>query len=176
MKVEFSDEQMDGGMLYNLLDKHHLLPPQLEDANNCILASQMMNIGFLHDDGPKPLAIMLETNPEPGVIGLMFITERARLNQRRDELIAVSSVLRERWFNGFGAYRVESRIPVERTQGIRCLRHLGFRVETLPKGLRNAVVYNGKPVSLCVMSLLPSDPIKELSKDAEEPTLCEEVR
>ena len=171
MYVEFADEHIDGGILYSLLDRHNLLPETLRDPSICMMAAQTMSVGFVHDGGTKPLAVLLETNPEPGVVGLMFITERARLNQRRDELIEVSSQLRERWFNGYGAYRVETRIPVERTQTIRCLRHLGFKIETMPKGLRNAVIYNGKPVSLCVLSMLPTDPVKELSKQGLEPTL-----
>jgi len=171
--VAFSEEKIDGGVLYNLLDKHMLLPEYLKDPQICMMAATTMSVGFIHDDGKMPLAVLLETHPEPGIVGVLMITERARLNQRRDELIEISSQLRERWFGQFGAYRVETRIPVERTQTIRCLKHLGFRIETLPKGLRNAAMYNGKPKSLCIMSLLPTDSPRELSKAQEEPTLTD---
>lgn len=171
MFIQFSEEKIDGGVLYSLLERHLLLPEVLKNPSICMMAANSMNVGFIHDDGNKPLAILLETHPEPGIVGLLLITERARLNQRRDELIDISIQLRERWFGQMGAYRIESRIPVERTQTIRCLRHMGFRIETLPCGLRNAVIYNGKPKDLCVMSLLPTDPVKELSKQVEELTL-----
>ena len=176
MRVQFSDEPLDGGLLYSLLDRHKLLPLQLRDPQICVVAAQSMGIGFLHNDGEKPFAVLLESQPEPGVVGLMFITERAHLNQCRDELIDVSRVLRDRWFSQMGAYRVESRVPVERTQTIRCLKHMGFRVETLPKGIRNGAIYSGKPKSLCIMGLLPDDPYHKLSSELKEPILVEEVR
>jgi hypothetical protein len=172
--IQFAEEKIDGSVLYSLLERHLLLPEALKNPAVCMMAANTMNVGFLHDDGEKPMAVLLETTPEPGIVGLLFISERAHINQRRDELIEVSIQLRERWFGQMGAVRVESRIPIERTQTIRCLRHMGFKVETMPKGLRNAVIYNSKPKDLCVMSLLPSDPVKELSKQVEEPTLMME--
>jgi len=169
--VEWSEEPVDAGVLYSVLEKHQLLPKSLENLQNCLIMASMTSIGFLHDGGNNPLAILLETRPEPGVIGILFITGVARLNNRRDELISASIPLRERWF-GSGAYRVESRIPVERTQTIRCLKHLGFKLETaMPMGLRNAVVYNDKLTSLCIMSLLPDDPVKQLSNESHGPML-----
>lgn len=174
MRIGWAEEQLDGEMLYNLLSRHKLLPDSLKDPNICMAYAQILNIGFLHDEGPKPLAVLLEMSPEPGVVGISFITEVARLHQRKAELIEVSHVLRDRWFNGFGAYRVECRVPVDRTQSLRCLRHLGFRLETLPKGLRNATLHHGKPVSLCVLSLLPSDPVRSLPLDPEDHIIHED--
>ncbi len=173
MRVEFAEDKLDGGSLYALLHRHNLLPKSLEDPMACIAFADHCSIGFIHDEGRNPLAILLETHPEPGVVGVMLITERARLNQRRDELIGISWDLRDRWFNQMGAFRVETRIPSERTQTLRCFRHLGFKMETLPNGLRNASVLSGKPVNLCILSLLPADPIKQLSKPSKGLTLAE---
>lgn len=170
ISVEWSNDPVDPGILYSVLDKHQLLPAGMSNPQTCMMIAQMTSIGFLHDGGNNPLAILLETRPEPGIVGILFITGVARLNQRRDELVQASLALRERWFDG-QTIRVESRIPVERTQTIRCLKHLGFKIETIPKGLRNAVVYNGKPTSLCIMSLLPNDPVKQLSDDVERPII-----
>ena len=36
MYVEFSDEHIDGGILYSLLDRHNLLPETLRDPSICI--------------------------------------------------------------------------------------------------------------------------------------------
>jgi hypothetical protein len=155
-------------MLYTLLHRHKLLPDSLKDPHVAMAYAQILNLGILHDGGERPLAALLETCPEPGVVGITFITEVARLHLRKAELIEVSLQLRERWFEQYGAYRVECRIPVERTQSQRSLKHMGFRMETLPKGIRNATVYEGKPVSLCIMSLLPTDPVKSLSYGAED--------
>ena len=175
MLVEWAQEKMDGGLLYTILERHQLLPPSLSDPRTCIMVAEMMSIGILHDGSDEPLALMIESYPESGVVGLLFITEVPRLNQRRDELIEVSMELRKRWFDDFKAYRIESRIPVERTQTIRCLKHMGFKIETVPKCMRNGAVYNGKPKDLCMLSLLPSDPIHELSNNQKEPILLEGV-
>jgi len=175
MEVEFTNQGFDGGILYSLLNKHQLLPATMNDPNICMVAASRMSFGLLHDGKPTPLAIMLESYPEPGIVGFMFITEVARLNQRRDELIEISKSLRSRWFEEMGAFRVECRVPVERTQTIRCLKHMGFKMETLPKGLRNTTVMNGIPKSLCIMGLLPDDPIHKLSTELSEPILNEGV-
>ena len=175
MEVEFTNHGFDGGLLYSLLVRHNLLPTTLNDPNVCILAASRMSIGFLHDGKPTPLAVMLESYPEPGVVGLMFITEVARLNQRRDELIEASLLLRNRWFNELNAVRVECRVPIERTQTIRCLKHMGFKIETLPRGLRNTTFMSGVAKSLCVLGLLPDDPIHKLSRELTEPIITEGV-
>ena len=175
MFVLFSDEKLDGGTLYDTLRKHRLLPQALEDPRVCMGVAGTMTVGFICDNEDSHLALLLESHPEPGVVGVMMITERARLNQRRNDFIELSKALRDRWFGEYNAHRVETRIPVERTQTIRCFRHMGFKAETLPSGMRNGAIYNGKPASLCIMSLLPTDPIKELSKDKEEPTLTDGV-
>ena len=158
MQIEWQEKGMDGGLLYSILNRHQLLPAGLADPGVCIVAAQEMTIGILHDGKDKPLAVLLESYPEPGVIGLLFITEVAHLNTQRDELIEVSLSLRDRWFNQMGAIRVESRIPVERTQTVRCLKHFGFKLETEQKGLRNAVVFNGAVKSLHILGLLSTDP------------------
>lgn len=176
MLVEFADVHPDGGMLYSLLDRHRLLPDSLRDPAICMLASERMSVGFIHEGGETPLAILLESYPAPGIVGLLFINERPRLNQLRDGLIECSLRLRKRWFEDLGALRVEARIPIERTQTIRCLGHLGFKQETLPKGLRDAEFYHGKATSMCVMGLLPSDPIKQLSTALKEPTIETETQ
>jgi hypothetical protein len=173
--TEWANEPLNGGLLYTVLNKHQLLPSYFSDPHACVAAATRMTIGFLHEGKEQPLAVMFESSPEPGVIGLMFITEVARLNQRRDELIEASRALRDRWFGEMGAIRVEARVPVERTQTIRCLKHMGFHIETAPKGLRNAVIYNGIPKSLCVMGLLPSDEFHNLSNPVKEPILTEGV-
>lgn len=171
MQVDWATEELDGAMLYNLLNRHRLLPDALKDPHVCMAYASIVTLGLLHDGGSRPLASILETCPEPGVVGILFMTETARLNARRNELIEVSLSLRDRWFNQYGAYRVECRVPLERTQSLRCLKHMGFRLETLPKGIRNATRYGGELVSFSLMSLLPSDPVKSLSVEAEDPII-----
>jgi hypothetical protein len=171
MQIDWAQGPLDAGILYSTLNRHLLLPASLQDPNICLAAANQMRIGFLHDGGDVPLAILLESNPEPGLVGLMFITGVARLHQKKDDLIEISLVLRDRWFKEMKADRVESRVPVERTQTIRCLKHLGFRLETLPCGIRNGIVLNGKSKSLSVLGLLPSDPIRKLSKEDKEPII-----
>lgn len=171
MQIDFLDQPTDAGLLRSMLLKHNLLYDSLADPMALIAASDGITIGFIHEGGDVPLAIVLENRPCPGVIGVMLITERPKLNQRKAELVEIGKALRERWFEGQKTRRVESRVPVERTQTIRVLKHMGFRVETLPKGLRSAETIKSKPVSFCIMGLLPSDPLRQLPEDHSEPKI-----
>lgn len=162
MRAEWTDEMVDAGLLHQILSKHKLLPPQLNDPNVCIAFAMSLKFGVLTDGSKNPLCLLFMNHVDDGIGGLMLITERPKLNQRKEELFEVAKDLRKLWFTDMGLHRVEARIPAERTQTIRILKHLGFKMETMPTGLRSAATLSGKCQNMVIMGILPSDPIKTL--------------
>lgn len=162
MRVEWSDEVMDAGLLHKILSKHKLLPDALNNPDVCIAFASSLRFGVLSDGGQNPLCLLFMNRVDDGIGGLMLVTERPKLNQRKEELFEISKELRKLWFDEMGLHRVEARIPAERTQTIRILKHFGFRMETLPSGLRSAATLSGKCQNMVIMGLLPCDPVKTL--------------
>jgi hypothetical protein len=150
---------MEGVELYELLSKHRLLPNSLEEPMACISLANSAKIGFLHE-GDRVLAVIIETYPSDKSVELIWVNEVSRLHQKRDFLAEASKVLRKRWFEELGLLRVGVHIPVARTQTIRTLKSMGFRMETLPWGVRDCVVYGTHLESVAIMGLLPTDPVK----------------
>ena len=159
IEATFIPRRMEGVELYELLSKHRLLPSTLEDPNVCIALAESSDVGFLHE-GERVLAVILETHPSKNVVELIWVNEVGRLHQRRDELCRVAMDLRNRWFMEGDKARVGVHIPIARTQTIRTLKNLGFRLETLPWGIRSCQTYGNHMESMAVLSLLPDDPIK----------------
>lgn len=159
--VTYIPRKMTGVELYELLSKHRLLPNQMEDPQVCVALAESSDVGFLHE-GDRVLAVLLETHPSDKSIELIWVNEVSRLHQKKDFLIESSKLLRKRWFDEKGYIRVGVHIPVARTQTIRTLKSLGFRMETLPWGVRDCTAYGNHVESMAIMGLLPSDPVKSV--------------
>ena len=160
--------KMEGVELYQLLTKHRLLPNYLEDPVACISLANSAEVGFLHE-GDRVLAVIIETHPSPKSLELVWVNEVSRLHLKKDFLATVAKMLRKRWFEELGLQRVGVHVPIARTQTIRTLRCLGFRMETLPWGVRDSVGYGPHLESVAILGLLPTDPIRnavmEIAKD-----------
>ena len=156
--------------LFQLLSKHRLLPKNMEDPKVCVALAETSNVGFLHE-GERVLAVVLETSPFDGVMELVWVNEIGRLHQKKEDLCRVALDLRSRWFENKGLSRVGVHVPVARTQTIRTLKSMGFRLETLPWGVRSAMPYGNHLESMAILSLLPSDPVKVFNKTTEDNTL-----
>ena len=173
IEATFIPRRMEGVELYELLHKHRLLPRNLEDPNVCISLAESSDVGFLHE-GERVLAVILETHPSRDVVELIWVNEVGRLHQRKEELFRVAESLRHRWFMEGSKERIGVHVPIARTQTIRTLKALGFRLETLPWGIRSCQTYGNHMESMAVLSLLPTDPIKvPLNVTAQDNTLSE---
>ena len=159
--ITFIPRRLTGVELFELLSKHRLLPNQLERPEVCVAMAESAEVGFLHE-GDRVLAVLLETRPSDKAIELIWVNEVSRLHQKKDFLVEASKILRKRWFEDQTLLRVGVHIPVARTQTIRTLKALGFRMETLPWGVRDCVGYGNHVESIAIMGLLPSDPIREI--------------
>lgn len=162
MKVTFIPRKLDGVELYQLLSKHRLLPTSMEAPEICVAMAESSDVGFLHE-GDRVLAVIIETHPSNKTLELIWINEVSKLHTRRELLIEASLVLRERWFGQMGKERVGVHIPVARTQTIRAIKTMGFRMETLPWGIRNCSGYGSHLESMAVLGLLPTDPARTVS-------------
>ena len=161
MNVTFIPRKLDGVELFQLLTKHRLLPKSMENPQVCIAMAESSDVGFLHE-GDRVLAVIIETHPSEKTLELIWVNEVSRLHTRRDLLIEASLVLRARWFDQLNMERVGVHIPVARTQTIRTIKAMGFRMETLPWGIRNCSGYGDHLESMAVLGLLPTDPAKVL--------------
>ena len=159
IEATFIDRRMDGVELYELLHKHRLLPKSMEDPAVCIAMAGSSDVGFLHEDD-RVLAVILETHPSDNVIELIWVNEVSKLHQRKEDLANVAKSLRDRWFMAGNYERIGVHVPVARTQTIRTLKSLGFRLETLPWGIRSCQTYGNHMESMAVLSMLPGDPAK----------------
>ena len=159
IEATFIERRMDGVELYELLHKHRLLPKTMEDPAICTAMATSSDVGFLHE-GERVLAVILETHPSRDVVELIWVNEVGRLHQRKEDLAKVAHDLRNRWFMQNNFERVGVHVPIARTQTIRTLKSLGFRLETLPWGIRSCQTYGNHMESMAILSLLPSDPIK----------------
>ena len=157
--VTYIPRKLSAVELYELLSKHRLLPNQLEEPKACIALAESCEVGFLHE-GDRVLAVILETHPSDNAVELVWVNEVSRLHQKKDFLAAAAALLRTRWFTEKGYIRVGVHVPVARTQTIRTLKALGFRMETLPWGVRNCMGYGNHVESIAILGLLPSDPVK----------------
>ena len=162
MKVTFIPRKLDGVELYQLLNKHRLLPKSMEAPEVCVAMAESSDVGFLHE-GDRVLAVIIETHPSIKTIELIWVNEVSRLHTRKDLLIEASNILRERWFTQMGMERVGVHIPIARTQTIRTIKAMGFRMETLPWGIRNCSGYGDHLESMAVLGLLPTDPARSAS-------------
>jgi hypothetical protein len=160
--VTYIPRKMTGVELYELLSKHRLLSNQMEEPNVCIAMAESADVGFLHE-GERVLAVVIETHPSEKTVELLWVNEVSRLHQKKDFLAEASKALRKRWFEEKGYSRVGVHIPIARTQTIRTLKALGFRLETMPWGIRDAVGYGNHLESLAILGLLPTDPVKSWS-------------
>jgi hypothetical protein len=131
----------------------------MENPQVCVAMAESSDVGFLHE-GDRVLAVIIETRPADKVLELIWVNEVSRLHTRRDLLTEAASVLRERWFTGMGMERIGVHIPIARTQTIRTIKAMGFRMETLPWGIRNCSGYGDHMESMAVLGLLPSDPVR----------------
>lgn len=170
IEATFISRKMDGVELFQLLSKHRLLPKNMEDPRVCVSLAENSEVGFLHE-GERVLAVVLETSPYDGVMELIWVNEIGRLHQKKEELCQVAHDLRSRWFDQKGLSRVGVHVPVARTQTIRTLKSMGFRMETLPWGVRSAMPYGNHFESMAILGLLPSDPVKVFNKTTEDNTL-----
>jgi hypothetical protein len=168
ISVTYIPRKMEATELYELLSKHRLLPDHLEDPRACLALSQSAEVGFLHE-GDRVLAVIIETRPSAKAVELIWINEISRLHQKRDFLVGVAQILRKRWFDEMGLMRVGVHIPIARTQTIRTLKTMGFRMETMPWGVRECVSYGTHLESVAILGLLPSDPVRSLP----ETQLCQ---
>jgi len=176
MTVTYIPRRLDGVELYQLLTKHRLLPKSMENPQVCVAMAESSDVGFLHE-GDRVLAVIIETRPADKVLELIWVNEVSRLHTRRDLLIEAASVLRERWFTRMGMERIGVHIPIARTQTIRTIKAMGFRMETLPWGIRNCSGYGDHLESMAVLGLLPSDPIRSnaIAVKVEEPIILSEA-
>jgi hypothetical protein len=85
--IDWVEGPVDPGILHSTLDKHRLLPDSITDPMVLMAVANSLTIGFLHDGGNSPLAILLESRPSKDLVGIQIITERSHINQRRNELI-----------------------------------------------------------------------------------------
>ena len=175
-KVTFIPRKLDGAELYALLAKHRLLPKSMEDPRVCVGVAESSDVGFIHE-GDRVLAVIIETHPSDKTVELIWVNEVSRLHTRRDLLIETAGILRERWFGKLGLERVGVHIPIARTQTIRTIKAMGFRMETLPWGIRNCSGYGDHLESMAVLGLLPSDPVRTntLVVKPEEPIILTAV-
>ena len=175
INVTYIPRAMEGVELYELLNKHRLLPNTLEEPMACIDLAGSSKVGFLHEND-RVLAVIIETQPSPKSLELIWVNEVSRLHQKRDFLIEAAKVLRKRWFDELGLLRVGVHIPIARTQTIRTLKTMGFRMETMPWGVRDCVMYGTHLESIAIMGLLPTDPVRtsiNLLETAQDNTLSE---
>jgi hypothetical protein len=166
IEATYIPRKMDGVELYELLRKHRLLPSMLEDPATCIALANSSDVGFLHE-GDRVVAVIIETRPSPKALELIWVNEISRLHQKRDFLMEVAQTLRKRWFDELGLQRVGVHIPIARTQTIRTLKTMGFRMETLPWGVRDCMAYGTHLESIAILGLLPSDPVRTVVKTLE---------
>ena len=159
IEATFIDRRMDGVELFELLHKHRLLPKTMEDPVVCTAMADSSDVGFLHE-GERVLAVILETRPSSNVLELIWVNEVSKLHQKKEDLANVAKSLRHRWFMEGNFERVGVHVPIARTQTIRTLKSMGFRLETLPWGIRSCQTYGNHMESMAILSLLPSDPIK----------------
>jgi hypothetical protein len=134
--------------------------------------AESSDVGFLHE-GERVLAVIIETHPSDKAVELIWVNEVSRLHQKKDFLVEASKVLRKRWFDEKGLMRVGVHIPIARTQTIRTLKALGFRMETLPWGVRDCAGYGNHLESVAIMGLLPSDPVKSYANIVDVNILSE---
>lgn len=175
MAVTFIPRKLSGSELYELLSKHRLLPKSMEDPRVCVGMAESSDVGFLHE-GERVLAVVIETHPSDNTIELLWVNEVSRLHTRKDLLVEAAGLLRERWFTQLGMKRVGVHIPIARTQTIRTIKTMGFRMETLPWGIRDCSGYGNHLESMAVLGLLPSDPVRSntiIVKPVEETILSE---
>jgi len=175
IEATYIPRKMNAVELFELLTKHRLLPDHLEDPMACVALANSSEVGFLHE-GDRVLAVIIETRPTNRALELIWVNEISRLHQKRDFLMDVAKILRKRWFEDLGVSRVGVHIPIARTQTIRTLKTMGFRMETLPWGVRDCTAYGTHLESIAIMGLLPSDPVKSginLLETAQDNTLSE---
>ena len=159
IEATYIDRKMDGVELYELLHKHRLLPKSMEDPAVCVAMAGSSDVGFLHE-GERVLAVILETHPTPNVVELIWVNEVSKLHQKKEDLANVAKTLRDRWFMEHDYDRVGVHVPIARTQTIRTLKSMGFRLETLPWGIRSCQTYGNHNESMAILSMLPTDPVK----------------
>ena len=174
--VTYIPRKLTAGELYELLSKHRLLPNQMENPQVCVAMAESAEVGFLHE-GDRVLAVLLETHPSEQAIELIWVNEVSRLHQKKDFLVEASKILRKRWFEDQSLLRVGVHIPVARTQTIRTLKALGFRMETLPWGVRDSIGYGNHVESIAILGLLPSDAVRPnaIAVKAEESIILSEA-
>ena len=173
MRISWDQPRIAPEELYILLRRHCLLPLHLDDKallRSIKATADASRFGMVLD-GDGVLASTLTLMIEPGILSFHWIPEVKRLHTRRNELIDLGGEFRSVWFVD-GIRRVEARCPILRTQTMRCLQHMGFRLETTDKGLRKAVDYGKGFEALALFGLIESDPPRE--KRVEEPEAQQE--
>lgn len=113
-----------------------------------------------HEDG-EPVAVHLECHTdEPGVMSMFILIEDKTASKRLwNDIRALGTALRRRWFDDMGLRRVQCMVPESRVNIQRMLRAMGFVEETKRgTGLRGYFMFkNGKTESAQIWSLIESD-------------------
>lgn len=113
-----------------------------------------------HEDG-EPIAVHLECpTDEPGVMAIFILIEDKTASKRLwNDIRALGTALRSRWFKDMGLRRVQCMVPESRVNMQRMLRALAFCEETKRgSGLRGYFMFKtGKMESAQIWGLVDGD-------------------
>ena len=160
MKISWEHPSINPEELYELMRRNKMLPYHLgpvgmiEAVRGLAMVSRY---GLVLNDEGAVMASFLYFPIALGLLGFTWIPEIKYLHRdHRDDLAGLGTELRAVWFRN-GIHRVESHVPVSRSQTVKALRAIGFRQETRD-GIREIVDFGLGPEPMTLLGLLASDP------------------